>query len=322
MTKAEMTQDNQEPRSTVAVCTLWEGDYHKGVASLTNSLMRVGFRGTVWAGYRGVLPEWCGASDRSAARHEVTLISGIDLIFIRLDGDLHLSHYKPTWCLRVLNELDLQASGVYYFDPDIFVLTRWDFFEEWLQFGIACCEDHHLPLNPNHPIARRWQNFAQSVGFKIKHSAEATLNSGLVGVTRESNSFLTVWETVIEYGHRSFSLASDLKSGERADPFHNVDQDAFNIASLVADQPLSRTGIDGMGFDRGEWLTLHATGDKPWRRRVFRDLIAKGAVPDRALRLYWRFADGPLRAERASRVQSHRWLIPLVAFLGRFYRRG
>jgi hypothetical protein len=317
-----MIQDNQQPKSTVAVCTLWEGDYHKGLAALVNSLATKGFRGTVWAGYRGTLPEWSGAADRSAERHVLSLPIGIEIVFIRIDGELHLSHYKPIWCLRILNELDPQSSGVYYFDPDIFVLTRWSFFEEWLQFGIACCEDHHLPMNPNHPMARRWQNFAKSGGFEIKHPANATMNSGLVGVARESASFLDTWQAVIEHGHRSFTLATELKSGERADLIHNIDQDAFNIASLVAEQPLSPTGIDGMAFDRGEWLTLHATGTKPWRRRVIRDLIANGSVPDRAMRLYWQFADGPLHAETAGRVRLHRWLIPLTALLGRFYRRS
>jgi hypothetical protein len=148
------------------------------------------------------------------------------------------------------------------------------------------------------------------------------MNSGLVGVARESAAFLHTWQAVIEHGHRSFSLATDLKSGERADLFHNIDQDAFNIASLVAEQPLSHTGIDGMAFDRGEWLTLHATGEKPWRRRVIRELIARGVVPDRATRLYWKFADGPLRAETALAVKAHRWLIPLAALMGRFYRRS
>jgi hypothetical protein len=41
-----------------AICTLSEGDYHHGVATLINSLINVGYDGHFWLGYRGELPAW------------------------------------------------------------------------------------------------------------------------------------------------------------------------------------------------------------------------------------------------------------------------
>ena len=306
--------------SPVTICTLWENDFHKGVATLVNSLSRAGYRGTVWAGYRGNLPPWSGVGIEDQNGHTFE-VGGIRIQFKKLETSIHFSQYKAIWMAHIMEELAPAATGIYYFDPDIFVLASWSFFEEWLSFGIAACEDSHSPLNASHPVVRRWQLYLRQIGKDIRQAPEASLNSGLLGVPRASLAFLQDWQTVITAAQRDFNLGSLLKTSTRANLFLNIDQDALTMTTCFSPHPVSWVGVDGMGFDRGLWLTLHAYMVKPWRRKVIRDLLQHGRKPDQQLRLYWEFAGGPIPVESRLRLQVHRFLIPAAALLSRFYQR-
>jgi hypothetical protein len=156
----------------------------------------------------------------------------------------------------------------------------------------------------------------------LRRQPEANLNSGLVGLLREHASFLQDWSLLLGSVHNNLQGDGEIRFGTRENLFHIPDQDTFTIATWVTPHAVSRIGVDAMSLGKGEWLTLHATeGMKPWRRRALVDLLMYGIGPDRALRRYWEFAEGPIRAESRLRVRFQRLFITCAAFLGRFYHR-
>lgn len=310
----------EPPASPIAICTLWEKDYHKGLGVLVNSLIRAGYKGRIWAGYRGVLPAWVGTVGDQANVSTLCPANGVELKLCPINTQVHFAQYKARWMREILEVRDPGVKGIYYFDPDIMVLGKWAFFEQWLSYGVAVCEDQSYPVNPTHPLARSWQQYARDLGYSDWHPLEVYFNSGLVGVRREWYSFLSLWQDLIDAMQRDFDLAGLLKTGTRTELFHQTDQDALAVAAAISPHPISWISTDGMGFSRGEWLTIHALS-KPWRRRVFRDWLVQGHRPDAALRLYWQLAGGPIRIESEGRVRRHRLYIPIAALLSRFYSR-
>jgi len=120
-----------------AVCTLFEGDYHYGVGALANSLYAQGYRGILYAGYRGELPPWAAGTGVRDQAAEFTAAQGLILRFIPLATKIHLTNFKPDFMLSLWRDHCPDAQSLFYFDPDITVIGRWTFFEEWVEAGVA-----------------------------------------------------------------------------------------------------------------------------------------------------------------------------------------
>jgi hypothetical protein len=302
----------------VAVCTLFEGHYHFGVAALVNSAHAHGFRGTVWAGYRGALPPWAGSGS------ELKVADGLVIRFVPLTTDAHLTNYKATFMLHILEQLDPEAGGVCYFDPDIVVAGRWSFYEEWLQGGVALCEDSNSPMSETHPIRIAWRKFGAARGLTLQPRGEAYVNGGFAGVAREHLPFLRTWNRVLELMREELGTAENFNwtDKDRTYPFYRNDQDALNIAVEADATPVSIVGQEGMGFGRGGYIMYHSLGaPKPWRKHFVWEAL-KGWPPTAADKGFLAAVEGPIAPYSAGELPAKRASAWLAGLICRFVRKG
>src|SRR5436853_3964611 len=129
-------------RLMAVICTLYEGSYHLGLGALLNSLYAKGFRGHFYAGYRGDVPPWAADNVRkNGAGWLFNVGDDCTLHFVPLTTSWHFNNYKPQFLLELMEKHCPHEEKFFFFDPDIVVRARWDFFEQWVSHGIALCED-------------------------------------------------------------------------------------------------------------------------------------------------------------------------------------
>lgn len=281
-----------------AVCTLFEGDYHCGVGALANSLFAEGFRGTIYAGYRGPLPPWANGSPDSAGCTEFCPEAGLRIRFIPVATAVHLTNYKPDFLLQVLEIHCPDAEALFYFDPDITLCCRWSFFEEWVEAGVALCHNTGSWCPRNHPYRHSWRRFLEREGLRCRNELDEYFNAGFIGLRIRDREFLATWADILERlkvaGHIDVSL---LTLGKGANPYNVPDQDALNIAAMVTAVPISSIGEEAMGFvyAGSGGLMVHAVGrPKPWAK-CFTIRALSGRAPSWADKDYWKFTKTPIR---------------------------
>ncbi|MGA3131718.1 MAG: hypothetical protein ABSD59_13010 [Terracidiphilus sp.] len=307
------------------ICTLFEGDYHLGLAAFVNSLVRAGYKGTVWAGYRGALPPWIGQLERIESHNadEFRVTDNVRVVFLKLTTTIHLTNYKPEFMLNLLENEARDCRYLWYFDPDIFLLASWPFFRNWQSHGVALCQeivDNELPADA--PLRKEWMKLAAGIGFADPRPVNHYHNAGMVGVPAEHCRFLREWKRLIELEE---SLGYDLKytgHGSREMPFNMSDQDALNIAIMYTKCPLTTLGPQGMGFIFGASMVMyHAVGQKPWRGSFLLRAL-KGMPPSGAMKFFLAQVDEPIRPYSPLQLRSKRLACSLATLIGRFYRRS
>jgi len=309
------------PSHDQVVCTLFEKDFHFGVAALANSLVRGGFRGLIWAGYRGELPGWTRALPKLS--NGLFNVGGATLGFEEIATGKHFTQFKPEF-MATLFRKRIARKYLWYFDPDITVRCSWSFFEQWVEFGVALCQEITNGTMPStHPIRCAWTAAARGAGWGDPiHEQERYYNAGFVGVSRDFNGFLTTWQSALDLAYSNGVGTGVLKKGGREFAFNTPDQDALNIAAMYSDVPLSAIGPEGMGFTPGGFTMYHTLGRaKPWRKNFLRYALS-GVPPSNGDKHYLQNAEGPISPYTQGHLGSLRLQAAIATAIGRFYRKG
>ncbi|PXA04221.1 hypothetical protein DDZ13_06685 [Coraliomargarita sinensis] len=317
------------------ICTLFEGDYHYGVAALVNSLSAKGYKGKVLAGYKGAPPPWF-QSDREARIGELNTVyttqGDFELHFVKLDTDYHLTNYKPDFMLMVARSIP-DWNTIFYFDPDIVIVRKWQYFRDWALAGVCLCEDVNSPVYEHNPKRSGWRSYFSKYGIELKFKSPVYVNGGCVGITKENINFLEEWiEIQLAMSDAIGGLSvSDLGLPKSTAPrlaydvtqiFKLTDQDALNATLEYTRSTCSILGPEGMSFKHGSnWMTHAVGGKKPWRKNFLLDMF-KAKPPTRADKSFWSSLSVGIQPTSHSRLVLKKVTVALAAFVGRFYRRG
>ena len=304
------------------ICTVAEGQYHFGVAALCNSLYRHDYRGSVWVGYRGALPGWAAGTVDLGKWRELTVAHGFKVCFVPVDGPWHLANYKPMLLRRVLEELAPEAQALIYFDSDIVIRCRWDFFEEWVDRGVALVQDMWDPgMLPTHIFKKRWADHARTLGYDAR-DVLGYFNSGFLGVRRSDIGFVQVWERILQSIAAAGGDMSRLKLDDPNHIFYKMDQDALNAAVLASTAEIVTGGQEMMEiYPWGEVMAHAMHFKKPWKRKYLWDAL-NGFPPGRPHLAYWQNIDGPIRSYSNIALLMKRLDIGAARIVGRLHHRS
>jgi hypothetical protein len=316
-------KSNPTPQSAyrVAACTLFEGDYHLGLAALVNSLANAGFQGVFCAGYRGALPPWVSQLTALDAPGGYMVGDHIRLVFVPVETKIHFTNYKPQFMLELLAN---QAGGceyIWYFDPDVTVRCNWSFFAKWQRYGIALCQDMlYSPFAETDLLRQQWLEIATAMGLGKPSPLIQHFNAGMVGVAAAHASFLHLWKRMIDHTAELGYDLSGFLPGTRELPMHATDQDALNIAALYTEHPLSTMGPEAMGFVNGGFTMYHAVIRKPWRGSLVMSALS-GYPANDAIKYFFTQVSSPIRAYSPWRLRGKKMACKVAGFIGRFYAR-
>jgi hypothetical protein len=215
------------------------------------------------------LPPWSQPLRKGDGYDEFAVADGCCIRFIPLDPKVHFTSYKPQFMLDLWGDRAREAESMFYFDPDITVKCDWQFIADWVDGGVALCEDVNSPMPSSHPIRNAWRSFFRQRDERLSNPIDIYVNAGFIGLKREHTELLDTWKRYLAILAENAKLMNQLLVGNRLLPFYNQDQDALNAVLMVCGVPLSLVSRDGMDFARGGYIMSHSIGGaKPWRGKI------------------------------------------------------
>ena len=297
------------------VITLFEKDYHYGVAGLANSLVSSGFKGLYLVGYKGELPSWTNQL-KKISQNEFAITDDVTIKFEYLDITMHFGYYKPDF----LKSVFLNYSGVekvYYFDPDIVVIAPWSFYSSWVHSGVALCLDNAFPfVYHNHPWRTEWRKLA-AMDNSPYNNLNYYINSGFIGITPRDMVLLDRWISLTQrYKESGGDISQFEKEGHRA---YKGDQDLLNAAMTVSPEvKLSIIGAEGMGFNYPVYLMAHAVeGVKPWDAKFVKQILLNGIKPSVAAKGFFNNCQYPIMVYPKSKLRQKKLSLKIASALSR-----
>src|SRR3569832_1126600 len=237
-----------------AVCTLFESNYHYGVGALVNSLYNNGFRGVVWAGYRGTLPPWAKSLKTGQDYQEFSVAEDCVIRFLKLTTPKSLTNYLPVFLLQLWESYCPNVEALFYFDPDIVNKASWDFYEDWVSRGVTLCEDQVSNVPANHPWRLAWKEFTELYGYSGTREISRYYNAGFIGLKDSQKSMLSVWQELLEKFEAVTGMSLSnfyLKPINEKYPHRNhwyfqSDQDFLNLTLKKTTENQSTENTEGM----------------------------------------------------------------------------
>lgn len=289
-------EDRPENSSSI-ICSICEGRYAYGLATLINSAVSNGFVGKFHIIVGNQIPFW--ASDLTKEKDNFIINENCTIEFEHVDWGVHLSYYKPYLLERLL--ADNPNAKVFYFDPDVTIECDWDFFLDWVSIGPALCSDGNYPiLGKRHPWVECWKKLFNINNNVNKSDIIPYVNSGFIGLNVTQIEVVKTWieftEILINNGHDLKNFGPTLKKYKQKRAYAICgDQDILNAVLISQDYEISLFGVDGMGFNGSSYLMYHNIGKKTWDKNFIKDFLTSGTRVSIADDSYLKFLKGVLK---------------------------